>query len=116
MADVPAWVYAVAPPLWAFGATYVIRTVRFWPDLMARWNERVRTRATIDGELYERLAARVEVLEKKVAACEADRDHWKSRAIIAEAIVQGQGEVRQQSSRVVASDRLARRSEEGGGE
>jgi hypothetical protein len=70
MADVPGWAYAVVPPLWVWAGFTAVRTIRDWPNVMARWNERQRDAAEIESGQVDRMDARMLRLEQRCAALE----------------------------------------------
>lgn len=100
---------------------------RMWillPSLMERWNERRRDRATIEADQYERMDSRVQRLEKREEECREElaaeregrhrdvsalRDELaaeKAERVTLQAIIQGQGEVRQAAAAAAAEVRL----------
>lgn len=93
------------------------------PGIMERWNERRRIRAEEKAADWARLlgeivrlsaakqAAEAEIvdLRKERDQCEDGRMHWMERAIIAEAKLQGRGEVREERAVEDAVARLTGR-------
>jgi hypothetical protein len=70
MGDVQTWVYALGAPAWLALMVYVVRTARDWPNFMARWNERQRDKAEIEGDQIARMDARMLRLETRVRELE----------------------------------------------
>jgi len=118
-------------PLWAAFLVVLVTAIRFSPQWLDRWLAFAQQRrAAKDQDLtwlrdeVGRLAARVKTLEEesvgwrnKVHEVEEDRSKWMTRAIKAEAALDGLGEVRQASANAAAEIRLDAISKEkkGGG-
>lgn len=99
-----AWLYAA--PLWAFLLFYVVRSVKDWPGVMQRWNERVRDRAEIDGDQYRRMDARMQRLEKAEEKCRYDLADAERRIAELEGYNIGRGKADQEAAAIVAAERL----------
>lgn len=112
MSDVSAWVYALGTPAWLALLVYVARTVRDWPNFMARWNERLRDKeAAKDGDWSRlraeiaRLDERCDHLQREVDECREREGVWMQRAIAAEAAHLGAGEAKQEAQRIISAER-----------
>ncbi len=118
MGDLPGWAYVVGPPLWAGLVIYFVRTTKDWPGIMARWNERRRDRATIENEQYERLAARLSVVEAAEEKCRHELADKERRLAKLEGYADGRGEARQDAAVITAYERqldAAKRDQPGKG-
>lgn len=113
MGDVQTWAYLVGTPAWLAFLVYVVRTVRDWPNVMARWNERLRDKESAkDGDWARlraeivRLDARCDHLQREVDECREREGVWMQRAIAAEAAHLGAGEAKQEAQRIISTERL----------
>lgn len=105
--------WSPATPLWGLFLVVLVTAIRMSPQWMERWLAFVQARrAARDQDMTRlreevgRLSDRVEQLEHKVEECESDRATWMSRAIKAEASLDGMGEVRQAAANAAAEVRL----------
>lgn len=108
MADDTFWRYApllVGLPAWMVALTFIARTVRDWPSVMARFNERFRDRARISNHDWKELREQISWLSEEVKDCRKSEGEWIQRAIVAEAKLLGQGEVRQAAAITAAEVR-----------
>lgn len=116
MGDVPAWVYALGTPAWLAFLVYFVRTIRDWPNVMARWNERLRDKEAEKAGDWSRLRAeivrldeRCDHLQREVDECRDREGEWMQRAIAAEAALLGKGEAKQEAQRIISAERQADR-------
>lgn len=71
MDDFRAWAYLVGTPAWLGFLVYLVRTIRDWPNFMARWNERQRDKeAAKDGD-WKRLRDEIERRDAQMDAQDA---------------------------------------------
>lgn len=120
-------IFSLTSAAWSGVLVLGIIAWRLWnglPAVMAQWvawrqaklaaqlarekaiNEAKDTDWTRLRDEVGRLSGRVETLEREVAACHDREFEWMSRALRAEAINQGQGEVRQAAAAASAEVRL----------
>lgn len=120
-------VFSLTSGIWTMVAILALGVWRMWnglPAVMAQWiawrqqkqaEQLAKLQATEDAKSADwsrlrdevaRLAGRIEYLEGKVAECEHDRMHWMERAIHAESVLLGVGEVRQAAATAMAEVRL----------
>jgi hypothetical protein len=111
--DVLDKIFSAAGAAWTFVLMFAVALFKVWPNVMGRFNERRRDRDTAEAADWERIRA-----ERDTARAERDRVHalwvdceeekmkWQSRAITAEATLQGYGEARQMRAVEEATKRL----------
>lgn len=116
MDDVTLWRFAYGLPIWTTCLVLIVRTVRDWPGIMQRWNERKRDIATATEtekendwsrlrHEIERLDKRCDHLQAEVDACREREGEWMGRAIQAEAALMGRGRADQEAARMMAEER-----------
>lgn len=108
------FIYLLAAPAWIWVLIYGLRTVKEWPNIMARRNEARRDAAAVHAGDWERLRNevtrahdRIDKVQGELDLCHQERDEWRSRAIAAEAVNLGRGEANQQAQRIVSTERQA---------
>lgn len=82
-------------PAWLAALIYFARTVKVWPEIQSRFNERFRDRAKISSDDWKAMRDQIEWLTEEVKECRKSEGEWMQRAVLAEAKLQGRGEVRQ---------------------
>lgn len=113
-------IFNLTTGVWTIAAVLMLMACRLWnglPAVMAQWiawrrqrqeekdaQEQARLRARAAD--WDRLRGIVARLDERVAFLERERTLWMDRAIRAEAIIQGQGEVRQAAANASAEVRL----------
>lgn len=97
----------IGAPLWLILLTYLVRSAKDWPGIMARWNERRRDRATIADEQFRLLADRCSSLEKAEEQCRHDLADKERRLARLEGYAEGRGEAHQEAQMIVSTEREA---------
>lgn len=90
--DLNAALYLVGGPLWGAVLIYALRTVRDWPGIMGKWNERHRDAAEIEGARYVRMDERMQRLEQREEECQQKLTEALFRIAKLEGFEHGQGE------------------------
>lgn len=103
--------------VWSLVALFVVGMWRGWaglPAVMQQWIARRQAIAAEKDAEWKRLRdevvridGRCDFLQREVDECREREGKWMSRALTAEAIVQGHGEVRQAAAAASAEARLA---------
>lgn len=106
-------IFSAAAGLWALVLVNAVALYRAWPNIMARINERHRDREAEKSGDWSRLRAEIKRLDERcdhlqtaVDECREREADWMHRAIASEAAHLGEGEARQEASRIVAVERL----------
>lgn len=111
--DLLGKVFSAAAGTWAIFLAVVVAIFKGWPAIMGRLNERRRDAAAEEAGDWARIRA-----ERDQARAERDRIHalWikceeekmaaLSRAVTAEAALQGIGRAREEAAAIVAVERL----------
>jgi hypothetical protein len=109
--------FSIESAAWAAVAMLGVALFAAWPRIMERRNERLRDRATIEGDQYARMDARLKRLEVREEECQAKLADALGRLAEVEGFMSGQGMARQDAARIVAVERLTDRNgdKEGGG-
>jgi len=122
-------IFNAATGVWAIFCAIVVALFKAWPAVMGRLNERRRDMAAEEASDWERLRSERDRLrgllegtdsllaarDAKIAQLQQEKVELLSRAIQAEATLQGYGEARQRLAVEEAAKRLAP-PEGGGGE
>lgn len=99
--------YALAAPVWIWVCLYGLRTVKEWPNIMARRNEAKRDAAQIAGGMLDRLDKRIQFLEAAEEECRAELASAKGRIAELEGYNIGRGEAKQDAQRMLSAEREA---------
>lgn len=121
--DIFGKIFSATAGVWAIFLVNVVAAWKIVPALLERINERRRDAAAAEASDWERIRAerndareerdRIHTLWIK---CEEEMMEWKSRAITAEATLQGYGEARQKLAVEEAAKRLTSKTPGGNGE
>lgn len=97
--------YAVGAPLWLIFCTFAVRTVKDWPNIMARRNEAKRDTASAADALLSRYEHRVAALEAAEEKCRDDLGDALRRIAELEGYNMGRGKARQDAQRMLSEER-----------
>lgn len=119
MDDLLGKIFNATTGVWAIFCGIMVALFKAWPAVMGRINERHRDVAGEKSDDWTRLRAeiarldgRCDHLQKEVDECREREGEWMTRAINAEAKLQGMGEWRNTQATIEAAKRLT--SERGG--
>lgn len=110
-------IFSAATGVWTIAAMVAVALFRAWPLIMARINERARDKAVEEAGDWARLRDENTRLHALLSECQRERIEWMSRAVTAEAHLEGRGRARQEAATIVAIERLQeakKRSDENG--
>jgi hypothetical protein len=106
-------IFSVAAAAWAAVAMLAVRLFHTWPNVMDRLNERKRDVATEKAGDWDRIRAdrdywhdKAHEYQQQLTEERAAKIEYMSRAVTAEAHLEGRGRARQEAATIVAIERL----------
>lgn len=109
MDDLLGFLSRPATPLWVMAFALIVALSRIVSPIMQRINERIRDRAEIEGEQYERIALRCTKLEEAEERCRHELSDAVRRIAELEGYNDGKGKARQDAAGIIAAERLGER-------
>lgn len=97
--------FSLESAAWAAVAMLGVALFAAWPRIMERRNERIRDRATIEGDQYTRMDARLQRLEAREEECQRKLTGALHRIAELEGYILGRGNADQDAARIVAVER-----------
>lgn len=122
-------IFNAATGVWAIFCTIVVALFKMWPAIMGRFNERRRDLVAEEAADWDRLRAErdrlialldvrdaiISARDERIAMLSSEKVELLSRAVTAEAALQGYGEARQRQAIEEAIKRLPPPKDRGDG-